>query len=102
MEAEKSQFEGIAERIGKLVTRKNKAYGNAFLVSADLLRLIYPNGVRPEQYTDLLLINRVLDKFCRLANDPRAFGESPWEDITGYGILGVSKDDALDAASGKP
>ena len=86
-----SNFELIAARIGKLVTEKNKAYGNAFMVSSDILKLIFPNGVKPEQYTDLLLVNRIIDKLLRIAKDKNAFGEDPFEDITGYGILGVSK-----------
>ncbi len=82
-------FEDIGKRIGQLVTEKNAAYGDSFAKSCKVLEVLFPAGVRPEQYKDMLGIVRVLDKMFRLANKKDAFGESPWQDITGYGILGV-------------
>ena len=35
---------------------------------------------------------RVIDKMFRIATDKDAFGESPWRDICGYAILGISND----------
>ena len=87
------EFAAIGREIGELVEQKNKSYGSAFQHSADLLRLFYPKGVKPEQYTDLLLIARISDKLFRIANKKDAFGESPYGDIIGYGILGKWNDD---------
>ena len=87
------EFVAIGKAIGELVEAKNKSYGSAFQHSADLLKLFYPYGVRPEQYTDLLLIARICDKLFRIANKKDAFGESPYGDIIGYGILGKWNDD---------
>jgi len=85
-------FEEIGTAIGKLVMEKNKAYGSAFQVSGDVLRLFFPNGVEPHQYQDMLLVARICDKLMRVASKKDAFGESPYNDIAGYAILGVSMD----------
>jgi hypothetical protein len=77
----------VAQNIGRLIDEKNTAYGNAFHKSGEFLKILYPNGVKPEQYRDMLAIVRVFDKLMRIANKKDAFGENPWEDIAGYGIL---------------
>jgi hypothetical protein len=86
-------FKDIGTDIGSLVEQKNKTYGSSFEKSAEIIKILYPDGVKPEQYTDLLAITRVLDKLFRIATKKDAFGESPWQDIAGYAILGVSKDE---------
>ena len=88
-----SVFEKIAQSIGALVAEKNIAYGDSAAKSADVLKLLYPNGVRADQFRDMQLITRVLDKLFRLATKKDAFGESPWRDIAGYALLGVEKDE---------
>lgn len=85
-------FKDIGTEIGALVDAKNKAYGNSFAVSGEFLKLLYPNGIAPEQYTDALLLVRMFDKMMRIANKKDAFGESPYGDLAGYSILGIHKD----------
>jgi len=87
----KSIYEQTAERIGKLVTEKNMAYGSSFAEAHKILEVLYPQGIAPHQFTDALAIIRVIDKLFRIATKKDAFGESPWQDIAGYGILGVVK-----------
>ncbi len=87
-----SNFEKIGTDIGKLVKEKNVAYGDSFSKAAKILETLYPDGVKPEQYVDMLAVIRVLDKLFRLATRKDAFGESPWKDICGYAILGVAND----------
>jgi hypothetical protein len=82
----------ISLDLGSLLEEKNKAYGSAFSKSSEVLKILYPNGVDPDQYTDLLLTTRILDKLFRIATDKSAFNEEPWKDIAGYGILGISKE----------
>lgn len=84
-----SVYEQVAEQIGSLVAQKNTAYGSSFAQAHRILQVLYPNGIAVEQYTDALAIIRVIDKLFRLANAKQAFGESPWQDIAGYAILGV-------------
>lgn len=84
-------YEEIGREIGKLVKEKQKAYGNSFGNSGKILKVLYPKGIPVEKYDDALTIIRVVDKLFRIAMEKDAFGESPWKDIAGYGILGVSK-----------
>ena len=85
-----SEFEVIAAQLGQIVTAKNLAYGNSMATSGAALRLLYPQGIRPEQMDDALLIARIWDKLQRIATDRDALGESPYMDIAGYGILGIA------------
>jgi hypothetical protein len=77
----------VAQTLGTLVSQKNEAYGDAFSQAGDVIRVLYPDGVKPEQYVDLLVTVRIVDKLFRIANKKDAFGESPWQDIAGYGLL---------------
>lgn len=75
--------------LGALLEEKNAAYGSSFAASGDFLRLLFPRGVPADRYDDALLMVRIFDKQMRIATDKDAFGESPYQDIAGYGILGV-------------
>ena len=75
------------KEIGELVERKNKAYGDSFAKSGDILRILFPNGIEPDQYDDVLAIARIIDKLFRIATDRDALGERPYEDIAGYSLL---------------
>ena len=81
-------FENAGARLGKLVGEKNAAYGNSFAECKKFLEILYPTGVSPEQYMDMLTLVRIFDKMMRIANSKDAFGESPFMDIAGYGLLG--------------
>lgn len=82
----------IGSDIGKLVAEKQKAYGDSFGNAHRILEVLYPDGITVDQYADMLTITRILDKLFRVANKKNSFGESPYGDITGYGILGYAKD----------
>lgn len=81
------KYEKAGHDIGSLVQKKNEAYGSAFEKSGQIIKILYPDGVSPEQYADMLAMTRVIDKLFRIATDKDAFGESPWKDIAGYAIL---------------
>ena len=87
-------YEELGRRVGAIVNEKNKAYGNSFGAAGEFLKLLYPDGVRPEQYTDMLCLVRVLDKLKRIATDKDAFGESPYSDLAGYSLLGLAMAEA--------
>ena len=87
-----SSLKNLTINLGELLEEKNKSYGSAFSKSSEILEILFPTGVQPEQYTDLLLVTRILDKLFRIANDKSAFNEEPWKDIAGYGILGIYKE----------
>lgn len=80
----------LGKAVGELITEKQAAYGDSFHKSGEVLKILYPRGVKPEAYTDLLAITRVLDKLFRLATDPGYGNESPWRDIAGYALLRLS------------
>jgi hypothetical protein len=85
-------YQELAKDIADLVTEKQKAYGNSFDQAGEFLRLLYPNGVPPEAYGDMLCVVRIFDKLKRIATRKDAFSESPYGDIIGYGLLGLNKD----------
>jgi len=80
-------YEEHAQSIGRLVDQKNKAYGDSFRNSGDILRILYPEGIKPEQYDDMLALARIIDKLFRIATNRDAFSENPYVDIAGYAIL---------------
>ncbi len=85
-------YKKIALEVANLVIEKQKAYGDSFGKSGDILRILYPNGINPDQYDDMLTIVRIIDKLFRIANDKKAFGENPYKDINGYSLLALVRD----------
>ena len=81
-------YEQLGQEVGRLVDEKQVAYGDSFGKAGQVLRILYPDGIAPEQYDDALAITRIIDKLFRIATDKDAFGESPYSDIAGYGLLG--------------
>lgn len=89
---DKSDFEVAAEEVGKLVTEKNKAYGNSFEDAEHFLKILFPEGIKVENYSDMLCIVRIFDKLKRIATNKDAYNENPYKDLIGYGILGFVKE----------
>lgn len=85
-------YVAIARDIGSLVKEKQEAYGDSFSKSEEIIKVLYPDGVKPENYRDLLTITRIIDKLFRIATRKNAFGESPYRDIAGYALLGIASD----------
>lgn len=93
------RIRAVGLELADLVAEKNRAYGSSFEKSGAFLRLLYPDGLRPDQLDDALLLVRIFDKQMRVATRKDAFGESPFRDIAGYGLLGAAKDDAIHSDS---
>jgi hypothetical protein len=89
----KKVYEALGTEIGKLVDTKQEAYGDSFNRSGDVLRSLYPQGIKPDQYDDALAIVRIVDKLFRIAThgDKDPMKESPFSDIAGYGLLGAAR-----------
>ena len=81
------KYEEIGAEIGRLVDKKQVAYGRSFDKSGQILGVLYPRGIEPHQYDDLLAMIRIIDKLFRIATARDAMGESPWTDIAGYALL---------------
>lgn len=92
-EAKGALIRRVAAEMGDLTAEKNAAYGDSFYVSGQVLALLYPDGVQPAQYGDMLAVARIIDKLGRIATRKDAFGESPFKDIAGYGLIGVVADE---------
>lgn len=93
---ERGTYEVFGQNLGRLVDEKQRAYGQAFQKIGQISKILYPNGVPVEKLDDFALVVRVLDKICRIADgDKAAFGESPWRDIAGYGLLGYVESEEL-------
>jgi hypothetical protein len=92
----KPNYENLGKSIGHLVASKQKQYGNSVKRAANIFNILYPEGIQPYQYQDVLLVVRILDKLSRIAErgpDLDSGGESPYKDIAGYGLLGQAKDE---------
>lgn len=85
-------LEGLGAKLGKFVAQKNISYGSAFEAAGPFLALLCPKGLPPERFGDALLCVRVFDKLMRVMTRKDAFGESPWLDVAGYGLLGAHQD----------
>ena len=80
-------FMTLATELGKLLAEKNQAYGDAFSKTTQILTLLYPQGIKVQQYKDVHVLVRMLDKMSRIAQDNDPMGESPYKDLAGYAIL---------------
>jgi hypothetical protein len=81
-----------AKEVGELVTKKQIQYGDSFGNAHHVLKVLYPDGVKPEQYKDFLTVTRVIDKLFRIANGDQG-GESAWSDICGYSLLAITPEE---------
>jgi len=89
-------YELIGEQVGGLVTEKQAAYGDMIRGNQEVFKILYPDGIKPDQYPDALLVLRVMDKIGRITRgNKKAFGESPWRDVCGYAILGADQDENI-------
>lgn len=85
-------FQELAKGIADLVAEKEKSYGSAFDKCGDFLKVLYPEGIKPEQYKDMLCIVRVFDKLMRIATSYEGTEEKKvdaYSDLMGYGLLGL-------------
>jgi len=87
-----------AKKTAGLVIKKQKAYGDSFSKSVKVIELLYPDGIKVEQYRDFLTVIRVIDKLFRIATKKDAFGENPWQDVNGYSLLELVKSAGLQEA----
>jgi len=100
---EVNNYESKGKDIGKLVDSKQLSYGDSVSQASKLMRvflLSYKNKDNtytiPESLLDHILLQvRIIDKQNRIFNNPSGdqMGESPYRDITGYGMLGENMSD---------
>ena len=91
MTNDKTNYEVVGAKIGRLVNHKQAAYGDSFGKAHKILLELYPDGIKPEAYHDVLTMARIIDKLFRIATKKDAFGENPYQDIAGYAVLATGK-----------
>jgi hypothetical protein len=89
------EYEILALAIGRLTDEKSKQYGNANAKVGEIMKVLYPEGVPVHALKNALLIVRMLDKICRIANQgPDGLdkgGEDPFSDLAGYSLIGAAQ-----------
>jgi hypothetical protein len=90
-------FEEKGYKLGKLVDEKQAAYGDSISKASKLMK-VYLEDYKtddgyliPEELLDHILLQvRIIDKQNRIFSNPKAdkMNESPYDDISGYGMLG--------------
>jgi len=80
-------YEELGRSIGALITDKQKAYGDSFHKSGEVMRQLFPDGISPDKFVDVLALVRIIDKMFRIATNPDYGGENSWGDIAGYALL---------------
>jgi hypothetical protein len=93
------KFTELAFGIGEFTDMKNKQYGSSVDTTYEMTKVLMErytydeeNYLIPKDLLKHLLLNvRIMDKQNRLFNNPTGEGdsESPYKDITGYGLIGV-------------
>lgn len=86
------KYQNFGAQVGSLVDLKQEAYGDSFNKCGKIMEILYPNGIPVSGLVDALGVARTVDKLFRIATRKDAFGESPWKDIAGYGLLGAQRD----------
>jgi hypothetical protein len=96
---ELGKFATLALEIGQFTDVKNKQYGSSVDATQKMIEVLMERYTYDEEkylmpkslLQHLLLTVRVMDKQNRIFNNPSGKGdsESPWKDITGYGLIGI-------------
>lgn len=83
-ERAKPSIKEIATDIGNFVEEKNQGYGNSFDKTENFLLSLYPNGIKPDQFTDAICSMRIFDKLSKLSSgNGDKFDENIYEDLMG-------------------
>ena len=81
----------VATDIATLVHEKNAAYGDAITKTAQILSILFPNGIEVGDYGRILIIVRMLDKVCRESTNSDI---ENWKDLLGYCLRMVAEMEA--------
>ena len=86
----------LGTQVGLMVDEKQALYGDSFGRAGEILMILYPDGLYPEEYQDMLAVVRIIDKLFRVATSSDTDKESPGLDIAGYGLLMAANHGAFD------
>ena len=80
-------YEQIGAHLIQLLEQKRQAYGDGFNGVPQIIEILYPNGIDPQDYANILTLTRILDKIYRISNNDKS--EDAWLDIAGYCFLAM-------------
>jgi hypothetical protein len=83
---ESPSYRDKALEVAELLERKAEQYGQSYEAVGDILKMFYPNGISPDQYSEVAIFVRILDVMHRKANG--GYSEA-FRYIAGYGLLGM-------------
>ena len=86
-----SRYIDLGQQVGVLLDEKRTCYGDTFDVVPQIMALLYPNGLTPAQYPDVLTVVRMVDKLCRIATGNPEDQEDSWKDLAGYSVLMMAR-----------
>lgn len=85
-----TDVKNAVREIYTIVSQKLTYYGpNTIEKGQAIMQNLFPDGIPVSKYPDALIIIRVIDKLCRLAESPESIKDA-WCDISGYGIRRVA------------
>jgi hypothetical protein len=83
-------FTALGAEIGALVEKKQFEYGDSFTKIPKILEIMYPAGISWDEYAQMALVVRILDKLNRVAMGNQG-DESAFKDIAGYALLALKR-----------
>lgn len=86
----RSDCESAGLTVADLVYNKNWEYSDAYPKVAELLKILFPDGIKPELYPVLPKIERTLEKLCRY--DGKNPGKDTALDLCGIWLNQVIED----------
>ena len=72
--------------------KKEAEYGNSYMKVANMLEILYPNGISIDNFNDFLSISKILEKIARLSSDGNVNNLDIYRDVAGYALIGIMKD----------
>ena len=84
---EKGHYEEIGGFVGLMTDRKNAALHNVLNRSGEMIRILYPHGIRTDQYGDFLILNRIIDNMCQIPSGGPALAQEAWLEIACFALM---------------
>ena len=93
----KSQRQALLDQIEEivdLVLEKDEQYGATDLLVAEMLKVLYPNGIEPSKISSFVMLAKQLEKICRneSANTTHEQQVDAMMDLIGYTLLGLKRE----------
>jgi len=71
--------------VSKTLHTKSAKYGHAEIATHQILSILFPDGIPHESYWMIEPLTRIIEKMCRLVNDPDNIDTTL--DLVGYAVI---------------